>query len=290
MIFSLKNKKQEQMKNQQIRKQIQEQMKNQQIRKQIQEDTKIKYNDEIEIDKQNNNMKINNLKETYSLTIPLHLYTCWHTKDLPPKMQENYNFLVESNPEITFHLYDENDCRQFIKDNFEQDVLDAYNSLLPCSYKSDLWRFCVLYINGGIYMDIKYRCSDGFKFITLTEKEHFVRDYDPNDVYTALIVTLPQNEIMRKCIYQIVENVKQKYYGNSCLEPTGPGLLRKYFTQEEKYSMEFYHAIIENKYHIIKGGRIILSFFEGYREEQKIYQKNKHYSEFWCERNIYVLH
>ena len=98
------------------------------------------------------------LKSEYNSIIPLHLYTCWHTKDLPSLMKENYDYLVQSNPKITFHLYDENDCREFIKNNFEPDVLHAYDSLIPCSYKSDLWRFCVLYKNGGIYMDIKYRC------------------------------------------------------------------------------------------------------------------------------------
>jgi len=229
------------------------------------------------------------LKPTYNSIIPLHLYTCWHTKDLPPLMRKNYNFLVESNPKFTFHLYDEQDCRTFIKDNFEQNVLHAYNSLIPCSYKSDLWRFCILYINGGIYMDIKYKCVNNFKFIDLTEKEHFVRDFNSNDTYTALIVTLPRNEIMRKCIYQIVNNVKNKYYGNNMLEPTGPALLGKYFTQQEKNSMEIYHSLLAriNKYYIVKGDRIILRWYDGYREEQKKYQKLTHYSELWNEKKIY---
>lgn len=229
------------------------------------------------------------LKPEYKSIIPLHLYTCWHTKDLPPLMKANYEYLVESNPKITFHLYDENDCREFIKNNFGPDVLHAYDSLIPCSYKSDLWRFCVLFINGGIYMDIKYRCVNGFKFIDLTEKEYFVRDYNINETYTALIVTLPGNEILQKCIRRIVENVKNKWYGNGCLDPTGPGLLGKYFTQEEKNCMKLYHSLIEsiNKYYIVKEDRIILTWYDGYRDEQSKFQKCKHYSQFWNERNIY---
>jgi mannosyltransferase OCH1-like enzyme len=229
------------------------------------------------------------LKNSYNSIIPLHLYTCWHTKDLPPLMKANYDFLVESNPRITFHLYDDVDCSEFIKNNFEQDVLHAYESLIPSSYKSDLWRYCVLYINGGIYIDIKYRCVNGFKFIDLTEKEYFVRDYNVNETYTALIVTLPRNEILHTCIRQIVENVKNNYYGNGCLHPTGPGLLGKYFTQEEKNSMEMYHSLIEyiNKYYIVKGDRIILRTYDGYRDEQSKFQKLKHYSQFWNERNVY---
>jgi len=267
------------------------------------EEQKVKFKEAV--DKHNNDIKIINsykrlnipfqLKRTYNSIIPLNLYTCWHTKDLPPLMKENYDFLVESNPKIAFHLYDEEECREFIKNNFEEDVLNAYNSLIPCSYKSDLWRFCVLYINGGIYMDIKYRCVNNFKFIALTEEEHFVRDMGEKGVYTALIVTLPKNEIMRKCIYQIVENVKNKFYGESDLSPTGPGLLASCFKNEgnERDALQMYHdsSVLENKlneFYIVKNDRIILKFYNGYRDEQSKFQKKKHYSILWGEKNIYL--
>jgi hypothetical protein len=138
-------------------------------------------------------------------------------------------------------------------------------------------------------MDIKYRCVNGFKFIELTEKEYFVRDYNVTNTYNALITTLPRNEILHKCIRQIVENVKNKYYGNGCLDPTGPGLLGKYFTQEDRNSMELYHSLVEtiNKYYIVKGDRIILTWYDGYRNEQANFQKLKHYSYLWNDRNIY---
>ena len=76
------------------------------------------------------------LKNYYNSIIPLHLYTCWHTKDLSQLMRDNYNFLVESNPQITCHLYDENDCREFIKNNFHEDVdvLNAFNNIIPSAY------------------------------------------------------------------------------------------------------------------------------------------------------------
>jgi mannosyltransferase OCH1-like enzyme len=236
--------------------------------------------------------KCYSLKSNYNSIIPLHLYTCWHTKDLPPLMRENFNYIVESNPLISFHLFDEYDCHEFIQKNFEPDVLEAYDRLIPCSYKSDLWRYCVLYINGGIYMDIKYRCKNNFKFISLTEKEYFVRDKNPSATYTALIVTLPNNKIMYNCIRKIVENVNNKCYTEDCLNVTGPGLLGSFFTQEEKNVMEMYHDFTcldnkINKFYIVKENTIILEIYENYREEQSKYQKNKHYGDLWREKNIF---
>jgi len=238
--------------------------------------------------------KIYSLNVNYDSVIPLHLYTCWHDKELPPLMKENYNYLVESNPLINFHLYDELECREFIQKHFKPDVLDAYDRLKPCSYKADLWRYCILYINGGFYMDIKYRCKNNFKFISLSEKEYFVLDKNPLNIYTALIVCLPKNEIMNKCINKIVENVNNNFYGDDCLDITGPGLLGTFFTPEEKKLLELTHDFSYeynkiNKYYIVKDNIIILEFYENYREEQLKYQKNKHYGELWKEKNIYNI-
>jgi len=221
--------------------------------------------------------------------VPRHVYTCWHTKALPPLMQQNYDFIVRTNPEMQVHLYDEQECRAFIETHFEKEVVDAYDTLVPCSYKADLWRFCILFIQGGIYVDIKYKPMNGFRFIGLTDGEHFVRDADPENVYTALIVTMPGNERLRRCIYQIVQNVKDQFYGACPLEPTGPKLLKRYFTPKEKEGMMLYHDYQEhiNKYYIVYRDRIILQFYDFYREEQARYQKNKRYIDLWLEKKIY---
>jgi mannosyltransferase OCH1-like enzyme len=225
----------------------------------------------------------------YKPTIPLNLYTCWHTKELPPLMKQNYEQLKIDNPEFNHFLYDEDDCRDFIKNNFDESVLNAYNSLIPSSYKSDLWRFCILYVNGGVYLDIKYKCVNGFKFISLTEKEHFVRDRPEDCVYTALIVTLPKNEILLKCINQIVENVKNRYYGINSLYPTGPGLLGSFFTNNEIQNLEpFFTSINEGYYYIVYKDTKILDFYPEYRDEQSKNQKNKPYYILWDEKNIYT--
>jgi len=235
------------------------------------------------------------IKESYKSIIPLKIFTCWHTKDLPPFMKKNMDNLKKSNPEFKLYVYDETTCLKFLSKNFNEDVLHAYNSLKPCSYKSDLWRFCNLYIKGGIYIDIKYRCVNNFKLIALTEKEYFVRDRGDYGVYTALIVSLPKNKILWDCIQKIVEHVKYKYYGSNALDPTGPGLLGSFFSREEINNMELYfeHTDIKNYYkdvyYIMYNDRIILTYYNQYREEQKQHQKFDHYSVLWDKKDIYVM-
>ena len=115
------------------------------------------------------------LKQNYNSVIPLNIFQTWHTKNLPPLMRNAVNRIKALNPRFKHALYDDVDCREFIKTNFPVNVLNAYDGLIPGAYKADLWRYCILYINGGIYLDIKYNCTNNFKLIALTEKEYFVR-------------------------------------------------------------------------------------------------------------------
>ena len=108
--------------------------------------------------------------------IPLHIYQMWHNKDLPPKMRECVEKLKYDNPEFKHSLYDESQCRRFIEKHFDKEVLNAYDNIIPSAYKCDLWRYCIMYKKGGIYLDIKFQCEPGFKLMELTDREHYVLD------------------------------------------------------------------------------------------------------------------
>ena len=232
--------------------------------------------------------------------IPLKLFQTWNTKKLPPKMNENVIQLKKENHEFEYFLYDDNDCRDFIKKHFPKDVLNAFDSLIPGAYKADLWRYCILYINGGIYLDIKYQCMNNFKLINLTYKEHFVLERpsfwedDSYGIYNALICCKPNNSILLKCIHSIVDNVQNNYYGKNSLYPTGPGLLGKlYFNHNTKIKeFELFYNHYETKYivtnQIIYKKIVILENYTEYREEQDKTSKLPSYHTLWAQRLIYL--
>ena len=229
------------------------------------------------------------LKSQYNTIIPLNIYQTWHTKNLPDLMRQNVNALIKNNPAFKHNLFDDDDCRNFIKDNFSRDVLNAFDCLIPGAYKADLWRYCVLYKNGGIYLDIKYATFNNFKLINLTESEHFVLDIDGDSVYNALMVCLPNNKFLLNAINKIVENVKHKFYGVNCLHPTGPRLLGDIIPKHVKNTFNIvhnYYVSIDNKL-IFFNGYIIFKSYKGYSQEQSSNQKTKHYSLLWGSRQIY---
>jgi len=230
--------------------------------------------------------------------IPLHVYQTWHSKDLPPKMAECVRLMKKTNPEFQFHLYDDTDCRNFIADNFEADVLDAYDRIIPGAFKADLWRYCILYDRGGVYLDIKYKCNPGVSLADLTKGEEcFVREYSgdgsglaENPVYTGVMISPPKNPKFMNCIQRIVENVRKKYYGRNNTDPTGPMLFGRFFTVEEKGTMEYsYHEHNKIGYiRDIKKNIDVMSWYPEYREEQAGFSKTKYWKDLWLDREIYL--
>jgi mannosyltransferase OCH1-like enzyme len=224
--------------------------------------------------------------EKFYSIIPLNLFQTWHTLDLPPLMKNNVELLKRQNPEFTHHLYDDEMCRDFIKKNFDKDVLYSFDKLNPGAYKSDLWRYCILYKYGGIYLDIKYSCVNGFKLKYLTNKEYFVRDRILNTmpgIYQALLVTLPNNNILYDCIQEIVTNVKNNVFNYHSLAVTGPQIMAKKFFNIDINNLE----LSFNGNSIIINNIPILNTYNDYRKEQYFNQKTEHYDIAWIKKNIY---
>jgi len=257
--------------------------------------------------------------------IPLNIYQTWSTTNLPPKMKNCVQHLIERNPEFTYYLYDDNSCREYIKSNFDKEILLTFDTLIPPAYKADLWRYCILYKKGGIYLDIKFYCEPGFKLIELVDKEYLVLDrpYSNNidlnneikivsdknyyknilnkvdikfwkdkkvGIYNAVMVCKPNNPIILECIQAIVKNVKMKNYDYNELYVTGPGLLgEKYFKGDYSKLKNFELFNSMNGTYIISKKKIILSHYPEYREEQVKYSKpNSYYHNLWSKKMIYV--
>ena len=53
---------------------------------------------------------------------------------------------------------DDNACKNFIRDNFSDEVFVVYNSLPLGIMRADMWRLAVMYVHGGIYADTDTEC------------------------------------------------------------------------------------------------------------------------------------
>eukprot|EP01135_Chromosphaera_perkinsii_P009466 Nk52_evm9s1763 gene=Nk52_evmTU9s1763 len=107
--------------------------------------------------------------------IPKLLWQTW--RDVPFPLPAHIQNFVQKNPSWAFHAMDDEACQQFMDHFFKgTPILGAYNNINPRlgAMKADIWRYAVLYIYGGLYVDSdsSFDCdldafvqpSDGFIF------------------------------------------------------------------------------------------------------------------------------
>jgi mannosyltransferase OCH1-like enzyme len=217
-------------------------------------------------------------------------------------MRDNILRLLETNPEFDYYLYSDDECAAFIADNFDKDVLAAFHALKPGAYKSDLWRYCILYKLGGVYLDIKYYSTVPLINIIDENPTVFVKDihawkvtYDffgPECIYNGFMVSPPKNEIFKLCIDEIVESCKNRMYRKNNVDITGPCMLGRIV--EKKYSPEFIKNspfYYTNTYDTIYyRNTVILRQYDMYRKEQgRMFKRDNssHYAVLYAKRDVY---
>lgn len=113
--------------------------------------------------------------------IPKNIFQTHKSKEYIAKNKNLLNGIfswMQFKREYNYYFYDDNQCEMFMKNKMSEDIYKAY-SLLPINVmKADLWRYCIIYENGGIYADVDTIC--------LLKPELFINE--------SLLTIVPENE------------------------------------------------------------------------------------------------
>jgi hypothetical protein len=191
------------------------------------------------------------LKESYQfndgMTTPNLLFQTYKDKSKIP--DEVYKTIQTYAPEYKHIVLDDNDANNFLIEYFVPSVLKTFNKLKLGAHKADLLRYCLLYIYGGVYMDISTELitplSDIFPDKTIL---YTVLSNSKDHIYQAVICTPPNNPIFLSLIYYIVKSGNPLFYHDFC----------EYFlyqiNKDLNYSVKLGLNISKqgNKYYILK--------------------------------------
>ncbi len=161
--------------------------------------------------------------------IPKKIYQTFETHDLPHGMSKACLSWQTKNPDYEYTFFDKHDRVKFIKEHFGPEVLTSYHSLVPGAFKADLFRLCVLYVQGGVYIDADTICETPLDdLIEATDNFIITRD-DPMAMKwlgNAFIAASIKHPFLKEAINRIVNNCQSKqemFY----LDYTGPALMGK---------------------------------------------------------------
>ena len=200
------------------------------------------------------------------MDIPKKIFQTWEVKDnkMTKDMQKIINTWKQFNPEYEYHFYDKNDRELFIKNNFSKQIYEAYSRIIPGAYKADLWRYCVLYKYGGVYVDIDTICMNSIdKF--LFHQVEFVGLIDFNrdsilmegnhNLANGFIASIPNSKILENCINIIVYQVEKNIIPHSKLNFSGPGVLGRatnVYLKLPEYNSVIGKEGLNNKLYLLK--------------------------------------
>ena len=129
---------------------------------------------------------------------------------------------IDLNPEYEYKFFTDNDCREYIQNNSlvndnefnNNDILTAYDLLIPGSLKCDLFKYFYLYINGGCY----FHCKTILKKPLCKIIEHddkIILCNDEKSYYGGIIMVEKNNQYMYDLLKDSYLNIINKNMGEN---------------------------------------------------------------------------
>lgn len=237
---------------------------------------------------------------------------------MPPKMKNAVQSFQNLNPHYEYRHYDDECCLEMLISHFGNDSQQVYTytHLLPPAFKADFWRYCVLYLFGGIYVDVDMVALLPFdRYLLLNYSFITVSERIPFGLYNAFIASRPRHPILRLCINLIMYYVAYKHHPqvplnfkiHQDLAYTGPILLNRalnhYLEIPEDSTLS---SISSSPIDFLKNYKIQLLYYcskdyisdtrdcreklmmTKYKEyDKESNQSDNHYRKFFANRKIY---
>ncbi|MEI7251196.1 glycosyltransferase family 32 protein [Pectobacterium versatile] len=170
--------------------------------------------------------------------------------NLPEEILESIEKLKEINPGWEYYFYDETHIIEYIDKHYGKEMLSIYSSIDPKygAARADLFRYLLIYIEGGVYLDIKSSCSIPFDEAIKENCEILLCSWDNKEcgcdrnmgLHKALdfltcgeyqqwnIISVPKSPYIKSAIDEVVHRLKRYkpwIYGvgmKGVLNTTGP--------------------------------------------------------------------
>ena len=157
---------------------------------------------------------------------PLTIYRTTRDRLVSVKKYRNcHQKWIQLNPHINIEWFNDKDCLRYMRTQGKK-LLRTYLTLRPGAFKADLFRLCILYERGGMYVD-----SDALPYVSVREmtrniEADFISVLDPprsgEGIHNGLIISSRGHPFLKACIERIVDIVDRLSYEDGCLSITGP--------------------------------------------------------------------
>lgn len=237
--------------------------------------------------------------------IPKRIYQTQEFEYIPPGMREVMQSILDLNSDFGYKYYSDQRARTFIIKHMDARTVQAFDSLIPGAYRADLFRYILLYIKGGVYIDSSMVGAQPLTKL-IEPEDVFIAplDYPTFDdqgyrkgIYNAFIASQPRHPILRQTLDLVLDRIQKQDIGTQSLYMTGPLAMGTVFAEiygvnnlEERSYAPGVRLIKHIPGNLIDKDQILFyTKYTGYRAETKRYNSGEHYGELWRKKQVFAL-
>ena len=140
--------------------------------------------------------------DSVSVGISKQIHQTYHSlENIPTYINDQFDKYAS---DFTRVVYDDETSRKFIQDYFGNDLAEKYDNLHGC-FKADFFRYCILYIKGGVYLDIKTLLTKDLNLVLSDmSTDHCMytcMSISDKSIYQGIIATTPCNPFLKQAIH-----------------------------------------------------------------------------------------
>ena len=227
----------------------------------------------------------------------------FNADSLPEIYKHIFWDMTNKNPGYQLFFFSDDDCRNYIIDEYGEDYLKTYDNVLPTAYKADFWRYLILYKHGGCYGDFSQSMLVPFDYIINGVERVVVVDTPEasNALYNAFMCNKPGDLVVKEAINITKHNIDNRLYGVNTLDVTGPRVFgRAYCNVVFNKRMAPINVGLHNGTKVLNNNEMHSNFIVDLDGNNLILKKlhnhfdvvynnrgMKHYGQMWMEKKVF---
>jgi hypothetical protein len=233
--------------------------------------------------------------------VPLILHQSQAGTDIPYEMFMRTQMILDQQPELCYYFWTDDRIRKWMKTYMGEEVMEAFNHIIPGAFRADFFRYCVLYHYGGMWLDMGTELYVNIKRWLQDHPAHglFVVEEEFADVgyWNGCIIASPGHPALKQAIDQCMFHISIHYYGTNPLQITGPTCWYRVAHPYEKYVGKLvkprnrhFTDVVDITWH---GTRMASKRYFCYDQEQRDLKEHQQvesepYMNLWVQHQVYA--
>jgi hypothetical protein len=161
---------------------------------------------------------------------PLRVTQYWDKPEPPPEVAA----LMESwanAPNVRYLRYDYEAAAAFIREHLGERAAAAYAACGVPAMQADFFRYCALFVDGGLYADSDIALRGDLREILVSTGRGLLIDRRGKVANDFMFFREARDPLLRRTIDEAIINIEQRR-SNSVWDVTGPGILTRIYEAE----------------------------------------------------------